>query len=42
VGDRLEDVRRSGLTVPYLVSFGEDDLGRLYAVSFFGPVLRLR
>jgi glucose/arabinose dehydrogenase len=42
VGDRLEDVRRSGLTVPYLVSFGEDDLGRLYAVSFDGPVLRLR
>jgi glucose/arabinose dehydrogenase len=42
VGDRLEDVRRSGLTVPYLVSFGEDTLGRLYAVSFNGPVYRLR
>jgi glucose/arabinose dehydrogenase len=42
VGDRLEDVRRSGLVVPYLVSFGEDTLGRLYAVSFNGPVYRLR
>ena len=41
-GDGLEDVRRTGVTVPYLVSFGEDGLGRLYAVSFNGPVLRLR
>ena len=41
-GDRLEDVRRTGLTVPYLVSFGEDGLGRLYAVSFNGAVFRLR
>jgi hypothetical protein len=27
--------------VPYLVSFGEDAAGRLYAVSFNGPVYRL-
>ena len=27
--------------VPYLVSFGEDAAGRLYAVSFDGPVYRL-
>jgi glucose/arabinose dehydrogenase len=41
-GERLEDVRPAGLTVRYLVSFGRDALGRLYAVSFDGPVLRLR
>jgi glucose/arabinose dehydrogenase len=41
-GDRLDDVRPAGVTVPYLVSFGEDTLGRLYAVSFDGPVVRLR
>jgi glucose/arabinose dehydrogenase len=41
-GDRLQDVRPAGVTVPYLVSFGEDTLGRLYAVSFDGPVVRLR
>jgi glucose/arabinose dehydrogenase len=42
VGDRLDDARPTGLTIPYLVSFGEDKLGRLYAVSFDGPVVRLR
>jgi glucose/arabinose dehydrogenase len=42
VGGRLEDDRPSGLTIPYLVSFGEDSLGRLYAVSFVGSVVRLR
>jgi glucose/arabinose dehydrogenase len=41
-GDQLQDVRPAGVTVPYLVSFGEDTLGRLYAVSFDGPVVRLR
>jgi glucose/arabinose dehydrogenase len=41
-GDRLEDARPAGLTVRYLVSFGRDTLGRLYAVSFDGPVFRLR
>jgi glucose/arabinose dehydrogenase len=33
--------RRTGLTVPYLVSFGRDGRGRLYAVSLGGAVWRL-
>ena len=40
-GDRLGRPRRTGLRVPYLVSFGRDGRGRLYAVSFFGRVYRL-
>jgi hypothetical protein len=35
-GDRSERT-----VVPYLVSFGEDARGRVYAVSFDGPVYRL-
>jgi hypothetical protein len=41
-GRRLVDDRRLGLSVPYLVSFGQDARGRLYAVSLFGDVFRLR
>ena len=33
--------RRTRLTVPYLVSFGEDARGRLYLVSLYGSVFRL-
>jgi len=33
--------RSLGLTVPRLVSFGEDGCGRVYAVSIDGPVYRL-
>jgi hypothetical protein len=33
--------RSLGLTVPRLVSFGEDGCGRVYAVSLDGPVYRL-
>ena len=33
--------RRSGLSVPELVSFGEDGRGRVYAVSLSGPVYRI-
>jgi hypothetical protein len=40
-GDRLERPRRTRLRVPYLVSFGRDGAGRLYAVSFFGTVYRI-
>ena len=40
-GARLEDPRRVGVDVPYLVSFGEDARGRIYAVSLFGGVWRL-
>jgi glucose/arabinose dehydrogenase len=38
---RLSDPRRTRLRVPYLVSFGRDGAGRLYAVSFFGRVYRI-
>jgi Glucose / Sorbosone dehydrogenase len=38
---RLGTPRRLDRRVPYLVSFGEDAAGRLYAVSFAGPVYRL-
>ena len=41
-GGRLADARRVGVRIPYLVSFGEDARGRLYAVSLDGPVWRLR
>jgi Glucose / Sorbosone dehydrogenase len=34
--------RRVGPTVPGLSSFGEDALGRVYAVSLNGPIYRLR
>jgi glucose/arabinose dehydrogenase len=37
---RLGAPRRADVTVPYLVSFGRDAAGRLYAVSFFGDVYR--
>ena len=40
-GDRLGRPRRTPLRVPYLVSFGRDGRGRVYAVSFFGAVYRL-
>jgi hypothetical protein len=40
-GDRLLRPRRTRLRVPYLVSFGRDGAGRLYAVSFFGAVYRI-
>jgi hypothetical protein len=33
--------RGSGLRVSNLVSFGEDGLGRVYAVSLDGPVYRI-
>ena len=37
-GSRLVDDRRLRLRVPYLVSFGEDGLGRVYAISLTGRV----
>ena len=40
-GARLDDPRPLGVTVPYLVSFGRDARGRVYAVSFAGRVYRL-
>ncbi len=40
-GAQLLDRRRLASRVPYLVSFGEDAAGRLYAVSFGGSVYRL-
>jgi glucose/arabinose dehydrogenase len=40
-GERLRRPRRTRLRVPYLVSFGRDGAGRLYAVSFFGAVYRI-
>jgi glucose/arabinose dehydrogenase len=40
-GRALRGDRRLGTTVPYLVSFGQDDHGRLYAVSFSGAIYRL-
>jgi glucose/arabinose dehydrogenase len=39
---RLVRDRRARLRVPYLVSFGQDAAGRIYAVSFRGGVYRLR
>jgi glucose/arabinose dehydrogenase len=41
-GARLDDARPVGVKVPYLVSFGQDARGRLYAVSLNGGVWRLR
>ena len=41
-GDTLRDARPLGVKVPYAVSFGQDARGRVYVVSFFGEVLRLR
>ena len=41
-GATLTDAKPLGATVPYLVSFGRDDRGRIYAVSFSGGVFRLR
>jgi glucose/arabinose dehydrogenase len=38
---RAMDDRSERLVVPYLVSFGEDARGRLYAISHDGPVYRL-
>jgi glucose/arabinose dehydrogenase len=40
-GRRAEDDRPLGVTVPQLSSFGEDNRGRVYAVSLDGPVYRL-
>jgi hypothetical protein len=39
-GTALVRPRPLGLTLPYVVSFGEDAAGRLYGVSFFGEVFR--
>jgi hypothetical protein len=39
-GARLLDPRPLRLTLPYVVSFGEDTSGRLYGVSFAGDVYR--
>jgi glucose/arabinose dehydrogenase len=36
------DNRSLGVVVPSVASFGEDALGRVYAVSLAGPVVRLR
>jgi glucose/sorbosone dehydrogenase len=41
VGEQLGRPRRTRLRVPYLVSFGRDGRGRLYAASFFGAVYRI-
>jgi glucose/arabinose dehydrogenase len=38
---RARDVRRTGMRVENLSSFGEDAQGRVYAVSLSGPVFRL-
>jgi glucose/arabinose dehydrogenase len=40
-GTEAEDDRPLGLEVPQLSSFGEDNRGRIYAVSLNGPVYRL-
>ena len=40
-GRRAEDDRPLGVTVPQLSSFGEDNRGRVYAVSLDGAVYRL-
>ena len=40
-GRRAKDDRPLGVTVPQLSSFGEDNRGRIYAVSLDGPVYRL-
>jgi glucose/arabinose dehydrogenase len=39
-GARLVDPQPLRLTLPYVVSFGEDATGRLYGVSFSGAVYR--
>jgi glucose/arabinose dehydrogenase len=39
---RLERPRRLGLSAPYLVSFGRDGRGRVYAVSLGGWIWRVR
>jgi hypothetical protein len=36
----VDDRRERGLTVGYLVSFGQDAQGRLYAASLAGDVFR--
>jgi hypothetical protein len=41
-GTTLGPPRRLGVRIPYLVSFGEDAAGRLYATSLGGGVWRLR
>ena len=38
----LRRPRRLGVRIPYLVSFGEDARGRIYAVSLNGAVWRLK
>ena len=40
-GRRAKDDRALGIAVPQLSSFGEDNRGRVYAVSLDGPVYRL-
>jgi glucose/arabinose dehydrogenase len=40
-GEGARDDRALGLEVPALSSFGEDNAGRIYAVSLDGPVYRL-
>ena len=39
-GEAVDD-RAVGLQVPSISSFGEDQRGRIYAVSLDGPVFRL-
>ena len=41
-GPKLVRPRRVGVRVPYLVSFGEDARGGIYAVSLDGEVWRLK
>jgi len=38
---RARGVRRTSLRVESLSSFGEDDQGRVYAMSLDGPVYRI-
>jgi glucose/arabinose dehydrogenase len=40
-GKRASDDRPLGVTVPQLSSFGQDNRGRIYAMSLNGPVYRL-
>ena len=41
VGEEPDDNRLEGITVPYLVSFGEDRKGRIYGVSTIGVLYRV-
>jgi glucose/arabinose dehydrogenase len=41
IGEEPADNRLEGVTVPYLVSFGEDRKGRIYGVSTIGVLYRV-